>query len=171
MKPHLRSVVFALLLILGLGGCGYKLGEIRPTPMRSIRTLSVPTFKNRTYEPRVEVLLADTLIKQLQQDGTYTVVDGDTANAVVDCTLEKIERRSVRSVQNNVLATAEFELSLEVAYIVFDRVTGAILTQGRVRGRTSFFSSQDLQTTERQAIPVAAQDAAVQIVTELAEGW
>jgi len=171
MKPHLRSVVFALLLILGLGGCGYKLGEIRPTPMRTVRTLSVPTFKNLTYEPRVEVLLADTLIKQLQQDGTYTVVDGNTANAILECTLRKIERRSVRSVQNNVLATAEFELSLEVNYVVFDRVTGAILMQGRVRGRTSFFSSEDLQTTERQAIPVAAQDAAVQIVTEIAEGW
>jgi hypothetical protein len=62
-------------------------------------------------------------------------------------------------------------LSLEVVYIVIDRVTGAILTQGRVRGRTSFFSSEDIQTTERQAIPVAAQDAAIQIVTELSEGW
>ncbi len=171
MKPPLRSVIFALLLILGLGGCGYKLGEIRPTPMRAIRTLSVPTFKNRTFEPRVEVLLADTVIKQFQQDGTYTIVDGNTANAILDCTLEKIERRSVRSVQNNVLATAEFELSLDIVYVVYDRVTGAVLTRGTVRGRTSFFSSEDLQTTERQAIPVAAQDAAIQIVTELAEGW
>ena len=51
-----------LLAVAFLSGCGYKLGEIRPTPMRSVRTLAVPTFKNRTYEPRVEVLLADTLV-------------------------------------------------------------------------------------------------------------
>ncbi len=167
-----RPLLFgALLLTLGLSGCGYKLGEIRPTPMRTVRTLSVPTFKNSTYEPRVEVLLADTLIKQIQQDGTYTTVDGNTADAVLDCTLTKIERRSVRSVQNNVLATSEFELQLEAVYVVYDRVTGAVLVNGRKVGRTTFFSNEDLQTAERQAIPVAAQDLAIQITTEISEGW
>lgn len=161
----------ALLACSLLAGCGYKLGEIRPTPMRSVRTLAVPTFKNRTYEPRVEVLLADTLIKQLQQDGTYTVISDEQADAILYCTLNKTERRALRSVQNNVLATAEFELILEVTYEVVDRVTGIILMQGRLRGRTDFFSNDDLQTTERQAIPIAAQDLAEQITAEISEGW
>jgi hypothetical protein len=154
-----------------LGGCGYKLGEIRPTPMRTVRALAVPTFKNKTYEPRVEVLLADTLIKTLQEDGTYVITSEDAADAILNCTLTKIERRSVRSVQNNVLATAEFGLLLDIAYQVSDRVTGSILKKGRVRGDTTFFSSSDLQTTERQAIPVAAKDAAIELTTEVAEGW
>ncbi len=154
-----------------LAGCGYKLGEIRPTPMRTVRNLAVPTFKNRTYEPRVEVLLADTLIKTLQEDGTYTIVSDDTADAILNCTLTKIERSSLRSVQNNVLATAEFGLRLDIAYQVSDRVTGSILKKGRVSGDTSFFSNTDLQTTERQAIPVAARNAAIKLTTEVAEGW
>lgn len=162
----------AVLLVSALiCGCGYKLGEIRPTPMRSVRTLAVPTFKNRTYEPRVEVLLADTLIKTLQEDGTYTIVSDDTADAVMRCSLNKIERRSIRSVQNNVLATAEFALYLDVAYEVTDRVTGSVLKKGRVTGRSTFFSNSDLQTTERQAIPIAARNAAIQLTTEVAEGW
>ena len=164
-------LIAAVIACALLGGCGYKLGEIRPTPMRSVRTLAVPTFKNRTYEPRVEVLLADTLIKTLQEDGTYTIVSDDTADAILNCTLTKIERRSLRSVQNNVLATAEFGLALDIAYEVSDRVTDSILKKGRVRGNTSFFSSTDLQMTERQAIPVAAKDAAVKLTTEVAEGW
>jgi hypothetical protein len=154
-----------------LAGCGYKLGEIRPTPMRTVRALAVPTFKNKTYEPRVEVLLADTLIKTLQEDGTYTIVSEELSDAILNCTLNRIERRSVRSVQNNVLATAEFGLFLDIAYQVSDRVTGSILKKGRVRGETTFFSSSDIQTTERQAIPVAAKDAAIQLTTEVAEGW
>ncbi|HVQ21311.1 MAG TPA: LptE family protein [Terrimicrobiaceae bacterium] len=166
IRPVAAVVAFALL-----GGCGYKLGEIRPTPMRSVRTLAVPTFKNRTYEPRVEVLLADTLIKTLQEDGTYTIVSDDTADAILHCTVTKIERRSIRSVQNNVLATAEFGLHLDIAYEVADRVTGSLLKKGKVRGDTSFFSSSDIQTTERQAIPVAARDAAIELTTEIAEGW
>jgi outer membrane lipopolysaccharide assembly protein LptE/RlpB len=160
------AIAFALL-----GGCGYKLGEIRPTPMRSVRTLAVPTFKNKTYEPRVEVLLADTLIKTLQEDGTYTIVSDDIADAILHCTLNKIGRRSIRSVQNNVLATAEFGLDLDIGYQVSDRVSGSILKRGRVRGKTTFFSSSDIQITERQAIPVAAKDAAIELTTAVAEGW
>lgn len=154
-----------------LAGCGYKLGEIRPTPMRSVRTLAVPTFKNKTYEPRVEVLLADTLIKQLQQDGTYTIMSDNTADAILNCTLTRIERRSLRSVQNNVLATSEFEIILEVTYEVVDRVTGIILMSGRIRGNASFFADSDLQTTERQAIPVAARNLSIELATRLSEGW
>lgn len=154
-----------------LAGCGYKLGEIRPTPMRSVRTLAVPTFKNNTYEPRVEVLMADTLIKQLQQDGTYTIVSDNTADAIVYCTLRSITRRSLRSVQNNVLATAEFEIVLEVNFQVVDRVTGFVLMEGRARGDSSFFANNDLQTTERQAIPVAANELALDLTAQLAEGW
>lgn len=160
-----------LCLAALLSGCGYKLGEIRPTPMRSVRTLAVPTFKNKTYEPRVEVILADTTIKQFQEDGTYPIVSDDTADAILYCTLNKIERHSVRSVQNNVLATAEFEITLRVAYQVVDRVTGVILMEGNVSGNSSFFSDNDLQTTERQAIPVAAKNIAVDLVAKLSEGW
>ena len=131
----------------------------------------MPTFKNKTYEPRVEVLLADTLIKTLQEDGTYTIVSDDTADAIMHCTLNKVERRSIRSVQNNVLATAEFGLFLDIAYEVTDRVTGSILKKGRVNGRSTFFSNTDLQTAERQAVPVAVRNAAIQLTVEVAEGW
>ena len=103
--------------------------------MRTVRTLAVPTFKNKTYEPRVEVLLADTLIKTLQEDGTYTIVSDDIADAILNCTLNRIERRSLRSVQNNVLATAEFGLFLDIAYQVSDRVTGSLLKKGKVTGK------------------------------------
>jgi outer membrane lipopolysaccharide assembly protein LptE/RlpB len=167
----MNRVVAAVILCALMGGCGYKLGEIRPTPMRSVRTLAVLTFKNKTYEPRVEVLLADTLIKTLQEDGTYTIVSDDTADAIMNCTVNKVERRSLRSVQNNVLATAEFGLYLDIAYEVTDRVTGSILKKGRVTGRSAFFTNTDLQTAERQAIPIAARNAAVQLTTEVAEGW
>lgn len=166
----MRTVSLLLVAIL-LSGCGYKLGEIRPTPMRSVRTLAIPTFKNNTYEPRIEVLMADTVIKQFQQDGTYTIVSDDTADAILYGTVTKVERRSLRSVQNNVLATSEFGLTVTVSYQVVDRVTGAILMKSVVQGETSFFSSNDLQTTERQAIPLAAQRLAVDLSAALSEGW
>ena len=124
MKISALAVLAATLL---LSGCGYKLGEIRPTPMRAVRTLAVPTFKNRTFEPRLEVLFADTLVKRMQQDGTYELVADDKADAILYCTIDKIERRSIRSVMNNVLATSELDPRVLVNYEVQDLVTCAIL--------------------------------------------
>jgi len=168
MKISALAVLAATLL---LSGCGYKLGEIRPTPMRAVRTLAVPTFKNRTFEPRLEVLFADTLVKRMQQDGTYELVADDKADAILYCTIDKIERRSIRSVMNNVLATSEFGLRVFVKYEVQDRVTGAILMEGNVQGNTTFFSGNDLQTIERQALSNAASDLANNIMSIVSEGW
>jgi outer membrane lipopolysaccharide assembly protein LptE/RlpB len=163
----------ALLLsvLLVLSGCGYKLGEIRPTAMRSVRSLAVPTFKNNTYESRIEVLFADTLVKKLQQDGTYRIVNTPQADAIVNCTIEKIDRGSLRSVQSNVLATSEFSLIVTARYEVVDQRTGIILMQGTAQGRTSFFSGNDLQTLERQGLSNAADDLALNLAIRLAEGW
>ncbi|MEI8311302.1 MAG: LPS assembly lipoprotein LptE [Verrucomicrobiota bacterium] len=168
MKISALAVLAATVL---LSGCGYKLGEIRPTPMRSVRTIAVPTFKNRTFEPRLEVLFADTLVKRMQQDGTYELVADDKADAILYCTIDKIERRSIRSVQNNVLATSEYGLRVFVKYEVQDRVTGALLMQGTTQGNTTFFSGNDLQTIERQAFSNAASDLANNLMAIVSEGW
>ena len=50
-------------------GAGYKVGPIQPKFMEGVHTLAVPSFKNDTLEPRVEVALATAIIKQIQQDG------------------------------------------------------------------------------------------------------
>jgi outer membrane lipopolysaccharide assembly protein LptE/RlpB len=168
MKTTSAALLAAVIM---LTGCGYKLGEIRPTPMRSVRDLSVPTFKNNTYEPRLEVMFADTLVKRLQQDGSYHIVNSDQADAILNCTITKIDRNALRSVQNNVLATSEFGLTVQVRYDVVDQKTGAILMSGVAVGRTSFFSGNDLQTIERQAMSNAAADLANNITGQISEGW
>jgi len=168
MKSRLALL---LTLAITLTGCGYHLGEIRPTPMRSVRTLAVPTFKNNTFESRIEVLFADTLVKKLQQDGTYRIVNTEQADAVVYCTIEKIERGSLRAVQNNVYATSEFRLTVLARYEVVDIGTGRVLMEGQVSGNTSFFSGNDLQTLERQGLSNAAADLAENLTTRLTEGW
>lgn len=160
-----------VLIALGLTGCGYKLGEIRPTPMRSVRSLAVPNFKNDTYESRIEILFADTLSKTLQQDGTYRIVPSDQADAVLYCTLTRIERSPLRAVQNNVLATSEYGLTVYCRYEVVHQGTGAVLKSGTAIGRGSFFSGNDLQTIQRQGLSNTAADLALNLATTLTEGW
>ena len=173
---------FALLPLLALAlvfsGCaGYKIGPIQPKRMRAVQTLAVPNFKNDTLEPRVEVLMANAVIKQLQQDGTYRVAREQDADAILECSLDEIQRRPSRSVRGNVLQTREFTLVLRATYRVMQRSTGMELDSRTVTGQTSFFVSgtntiaADVNQDERQAFPIAAEDLAVRLVSQLSEGW
>jgi hypothetical protein len=166
-------ILRGLLAVLGaasLAGC-YTLGDARPAMMRGITTLAVPVSKNNTLEPNVEALLADTITKQLQTDGTYTITYSDNADAVLNTTLTSVRRAPARSLRGNVIATSEFLLFTTVKYSVVDQQTGRELMAGDVTGQTSFFVTADLQTDEQQAIPLAFADTANKLASRLGEGF
>jgi Lipopolysaccharide-assembly len=174
----MRLALFLPLAALLFGSCaGYHVGPIKPTRMAKVTTIAVPSFKNDTLLPRVEVLLANAVIKQLQQDGTYRIVRENEADAIFQGHLEQVVRRPARSVRGNVLLTREYLLTLRCTYEVTDRVTGAILDRRATLGQTTFFVSgtdaiaADLTQDERQAIPIAAENLAKDIVSHLSEGW
>jgi hypothetical protein len=164
----LAACVAALLL----AGCSiYTLGDARPSMMRGINVLSVPVSKNKTLEPNIEALLADTIVKEIQTDGTFSINYSKNADAVVYTTLTEVTRRPARSVRGNVLATSEYLLIATVEFSVVEQASGRELMKGEVSGRTSFFVAADLQTAEAQALPLAFSDAAVKLTSRLSEGF
>jgi len=162
--------LLALVCAASLTGC-YTLGDARPAMMRGITTLAVPVSKNKTLEPNVEALLADTITKALQTDGTYTIAYSDRADAVLDTTLTSVRRAPARSLRGNVVATSEFLLYSTVNYRVTDQHDGRELMSGDVTGQTSFFVTADLQTAEAQALPLAFTDTANKLASRLGEGF
>ncbi|HEY2713004.1 MAG TPA: LptE family protein [Chthoniobacterales bacterium] len=168
----MKSLLGAGLLLLSLGGCaGYHLGPIQPYYLRSVHKLAVPTFDNKTLVPRISVLITDTVIKQLQQDGTYQIVGDDEADATLHGEITHITRAPLRSVLGNVLATLEFNLSLRVRYSVIDKSGKTLSPPSDVIGTTSFFVGPDITSDERQALPLAAEELATHLVSQLSEGW
>jgi hypothetical protein len=172
----MKKVLLMLPILLALGGCGYHLGEIKPTPMRRVTTIAVNTFTNKTLLPRVEAQTADAVVKQFQQDGTYRIESADRADAIVEGTIESVQRQPMRVFASNVLQTSEFELTLIVKYRVIDRITGAVLMEGSAVGVTPFFTeadrvNSDLVTNQNMNYPIAAQRMAEKLVSKVAEGW
>ncbi|MDQ6861696.1 MAG: LPS assembly lipoprotein LptE [Verrucomicrobiota bacterium] len=171
----MRAALHALAVLAiasGLTGClGYRLGEVKPSTLKGIHKIAVTTFRNETYTPRVESLVTNTVIKQIQQDGTYEVTSIDKADAVLDGTVKYVSRNPARSVRGNVLATTEFNLALGVGWTMRAKDGHPIAGPGLIAGGTSFFVGSDVTTDERQAIPLAAEDLAVRLVSQLTEGW
>lgn len=166
------KALFATLFCFALGGClGYHIGPVKPYYLRDVHTIAVPTFQNRTLVPRIEVLVTDTVIKQLQQDGTFQITNGDKADATLTGEIDRINRLPARSVRGNVLATTEFNLALIVKYTLTGRDGQQLVPQTIAVGQTSFFVSSDVTSDERQALPLATEDLAGRLVTQISEGW
>ena len=162
----------ATILCLAISGClGYHVGPVKPYYLRDVHTIAVPTFKNRTLVPHVEVLVTDTVIKQFQQDGTFQITSDDKADATLSGEISHINRLPARSVRGNVLATTEFNLGLSVKFSLTTRDGKPLAGPAEVTGSTSFFVTSDVTTDERQALPLATEDLATRLVTQLSEGW
>jgi hypothetical protein len=166
-----KKAPLLLLLALFLDGCtGYTLGPATPGYLKKIHTIAVPTFGNTTLIPRIEVLVTSTVIKQFQQDGTFRIVNADAADATLKAEITGVGRSPARSVRGNVLATTEFNLVLTVKYTLIGR-DGQVLSPGAASGSTNFFVGTDINTDERQALPLAAEEMARHLVSQLTEGW
>ncbi|MBX9742678.1 MAG: hypothetical protein K2W99_03970 [Chthoniobacterales bacterium] len=168
--------LFALCLAFLLSGCGYTIGEIKPTSMRRINTIAISTFHNNTVIPRLEAQTADAVVKQFQQDGTYRIETADSADAILSGTIASVDRQPMRVLASNVMQSSEFELVVTVDYTVMDRRTGAILLRGKAEGHAPFFINSDsvnsdLITDQNMNYPLAAQRMATVLVSKVCEGW
>ena len=167
----MKKASLLLSLALLLNGCaGYTLGPATPGYLKHIHSIAIPTFGNTTLVPRIEVLVTSTVIKQFHQDGTFKIASADSADATLKAEIVGVSRSPARSVRGNVLSTTEFNLVLSVRYSLVGR-DGKVLTPGGVSGSTNFFVGSDVNTDERQALPLAAEELARHLVSQLSEGW
>lgn len=173
----MKKFFLAALGCVGLVGCfGYHIGPAKPYYLRDVHSIAVPTFGNDTTIPRLEVLVTDTVIKQFQVDGTYRIASNETADAVLKAEVTRITRSPARSVSGNVLQTSEFGLAMRVRYKLVGRDGKPLAPSAEVTGTTSFFvtndnGGSDVVSDERQALPLAAEELANHLVTQLSEGW
>jgi outer membrane lipopolysaccharide assembly protein LptE/RlpB len=162
---------FIAVFLLLTGCLGYHVGPVKPSVLRDVHTIAVPTFENKTLLPRIEVLITDSVIKQLQQDGTYRIASENNADAILKAEISEISRTPARSLRGNVLATTEFNLAMHVKYKLETPSGTVLMPSTEVVGTTSFFVGEDVTTDERQALPLAAEELAIHLVTQLSEGW
>ncbi len=183
----------SIATVVVMTGCaGYQVGPVKPTAYQGIDRIHVPAFKNDTLEPRSAVIVTNSVIKYLQQDGTYEITSREKADAVLEGKITRIDRRQLRAAQTDTLKTTEMSLYIVVEWALVDPATGEKLQYavtrdldetnvestsnlrtrpGRVVGQTIQFVDPNFQLSERNALPLAAEDAAKQLVGQLANGW
>lgn len=162
----------ALALVISFSSCsGYQIGNTKPEVYSSVRKIAVPTFKNSTLEPRLAVMVTNAVLKTLQRDGTYQIVDEAHADAVLEGEIETIDRSQLRAARDNQLDTRELLSTMRVSYKVREVGTGVTLGSGTSVESSNIVLAPNFQLSDRQALADVSQRVAVDITSSITEGW
>ncbi|HEY2574007.1 MAG TPA: LPS assembly lipoprotein LptE [Verrucomicrobiaceae bacterium] len=163
---------FLALAFFLLSGCaGYHTGVNKPKQMAAVTKLAVPAFKNDTLQPRLEVLVTDAVIKNLQIQGTYKIVDVNEADAVLYGTIDDITSRQFRAQRDNTIRTSQLLEGLIVRYEIKGSANNEVLMKGQVRNVSTLILDPNFQVTKQQALADAATRLGADLSIEVTEGW
>ncbi|MEM6885017.1 MAG: LPS assembly lipoprotein LptE [Verrucomicrobiota bacterium] len=165
---------FPLLCLVILSGCaGYQLGNVPYAEMKGVEKIYVPVVHNQTYEPGIQVMVTNAIIRRFNQDGTYETGRLSEADATLEIVLTEFKRDSLRRARSNSLVTEEYRLNLHAIATLTNHRTGQkLFDQEVIIGDTSIYVNENrFQENERQAMPLAAEALAYEIVRRVTEGW
>jgi hypothetical protein len=167
-----RLLAFACA-VLALSGCaGYRVGDISGRDLQGVRSVYVPTVRNTSLQPDLQMTVTNAIIRRFNDDGTLSVAQNAAADSELDVTVTNVYETAVRSSNSDILVTAEYQLTIEATATYVNRKLGRkIFENYAVSGSTRFFTQNDIQEGIRQAAPLAAEDLANNTVKLVTEGW
>jgi outer membrane lipopolysaccharide assembly protein LptE/RlpB len=86
-KPFLDTRSLYLLISLSIlivcSGCGYHFAGRGSTLPPHIKTIAIPHFENKTYEPRLEDFITNLVVNEFHSDGRLKVAQKAEADALL----------------------------------------------------------------------------------------
>ena len=168
--PLIRLLAASALAWLLAGCAGYHLGPVNPDARAGGESIEVLPFNNQSLQPRLGSVLTQALREQLQTDGTYQLATGRPGDVVVTGVITGYGRAAVSFLSADVATPQDYRVSMTAHVTARARATGRVLFDKNVTGDTLVHVSSDLESAERQALPLLSQDLAQNITELLTEG-
>lgn len=109
-----RFALIAILIISLLSACGYHLASKRGTLTSDVKTIAVPFFINKTFEPRIENLFTDALIEEFLKRGNADVSKGDNSDATIIGTIKSFKESPVSFDRNDKVLEYRATVTLDI---------------------------------------------------------
>ena len=170
----MKSLLWLPLCAVLCSCANYKMGSTpKGAGLQDIRILYVPTAVNETDETAVPGPVTNAILQEIDRDGTFRHARKDESDAILEVTVKKIERSPIQQSVEQYLTTLQYQLTLTLEYRVYSmKDKKEVITKTITTGYTTFFVQGDQTESQRQALPLAAQNAAQNLVTSLASrGW
>ena len=169
MRSVAPFLLLASLLLLTTGCAGYRLGS--PSGLAAdAQSIEILPFPNQTEEPRLSAALASALRRQIQNDGTFKLETRGKGDLQITGNIVQYLRVGRTFQPGDVITPRDFELRMTAQVKVFNRRFGKTLLQRPVTGHTLIRAFNDLDSAERRALPLLAEDLARKIIDLLVDG-
>jgi hypothetical protein len=147
---------------------GYSFASTYP---EGVRTVTVPTFENYTFDVGLEDLVSEAVIKEIQRSTGLRVVQGDAADSTLRGIIRSADLRRL-TVQRGTGFVQEMALTITVDFDWQDNRSGRLLTSRRAFAAGDTFvparpTGERLDTGRNGAAQRLARD----LVMELRSSW
>ncbi len=151
-----RMIVVMLLVVIGIGGCGYRFSGDRE-PVIDIKTVHIPPMTNTTTKVGIETQFTNDLIFEVNRSGKSEVVDREMAAAVLEGVIRDLRTGSVA--RRDISTTLQRRVRVTVDLLLKDR-QGKVLWQSSLSDSEEYTVLSDKTSTEgnlRQALAVISR--------------
>lgn len=170
----MKSLLWLPLCAVLCSCANYQMGSTpKGAGLQDIKILYVPTAINETDETAVPGPVTNAILQEIDRDGTFRHARKDESDAILEVTVKKIERSPIQQSVEQYLTTLQYQLTLTLEYRVYSmKDKKEVIGKTLVSGYTTFFVQGDQTESQRQALPLAAQNAAQNLVSSLSSrGW
>ena len=170
----MKRVVLLPLLALLCSCANYQMGNTpKGAGFQDVRVLYLPSVVNETDETAVPGPVTNAILQEIDRDGTFRHARKDEADAILEVTVKKIERSPIQQSVEQYLTTLQYQLTITLEYRVYSlKEKKEVIPKATIRGYTTFFVQGDQTESQRQALPLTAQNVAQNLVSALANrGW
>jgi hypothetical protein len=164
--PALLAGLAAVSLVAGCGG--YTLGPTNGVAAGE-KKIQITPFLNHTLQPRLGDAVTTALRRSIQRDGTYRLATHNDADIVVTGVVTKYDRHELNFEPHDVLTVQDYRVSM-TAHITARDVTTGNTTNWTSTAYTLVRVGADLTSSERQEMPVLADEMAKNVTGSLVDG-
>ena len=152
-----------------LAGCaGYHLGSTTGEASGS-RSVEILPFNNQTMQPRLGDSVTEAVREGVQTDGTFHLDTHGTADIVITGTLSHYGREGLSFLNSDSFTPDNYRVGVVAHVVARERSTGKLIFEKDIKGFTLLHTGTDLNSADRQAMPLLAEDLARNIIGLLAE--
>jgi hypothetical protein len=133
------------------------------------KKIQITPFLNHTLQPRLGDAVTTALRRSIQRDGTYRLATHNDADIVVTGVVTKYDRHELNFEPHDVLTVKDYRVSMTARITARDVATGNT-TNWVSTAYTLVRVGSDLTSSERQEMPVLADEMAKNVTGSLVDG-
>jgi len=173
MQLFLKTICASILLATTAGLCscaGYHLGGAKPQELRKIQSIYLPMVDNKTQEVKLAAQATNSLVRYINNDGSYQVSTPAQSDATLRVVIEQIDYHEFRSSRLDTLRAEELTANIIATWQLVDNQSKVLLS-GRSTGETRFFVDDNQRLSRDNAMYDAIDNLSRKITSRISNGF